>query len=231
MPELVDEFAQAWTRPSSQQRFAPQAQDGVEPSFRPERCKPCVDATGLAGHADEPAGKRGHRAEQQQHFDALASACEAAGCSTGGRTPSAERVHARLRARRAPRPSRSIGGPPPAPRPTAAGRANAPHAWVPVNGSDTSAILDWRAWSAVLVRFRHLEDCAMRALRSTRGGCKSLIRPREMWGYLRVRVHFVSIASKSAPRSPQARIDLLQHRRAGAQFENRSQSAVSKSVI
>ncbi len=28
MPELIDEFAQAWTRPSSHQRFAPQAQDG-----------------------------------------------------------------------------------------------------------------------------------------------------------------------------------------------------------
>ena len=47
MPELIDEFAQAWTRPSSHQRFAPQAQDGVEPSFRPERCKPGVDATGV----------------------------------------------------------------------------------------------------------------------------------------------------------------------------------------
>ena len=72
------------------------------------------------------------------------------------------------------------------PRPTATERANAPHAWVPVNGSDTSAILDWRARSGVLVRFRRLEDRAMRALLSTPGVCKSLIWPQEMWGYLRL---------------------------------------------
>jgi len=55
-----------------------------------------------------------------------------------------------------------------------------------VNEQDTSAILGWRAWSAVLVWFRRLEDCAMRALLATHSGCKLLIQHWEMWGYLRL---------------------------------------------
>lgn len=71
------------------------------------------------------------------------------------------------RARRARHRSGSIAAPQSAPQPNVTVLPRAARASAPMNHTGASAILGWRAWSSVLYRFSHLEDCAMRALVSS----------------------------------------------------------------
>src|SRR5690606_22452354 len=72
----------------------------------------------------------------------------------------------------------------------AAGCARGANACGQVNREGTSAILGWRAWRSVLLRLRHLEDCAMRATVSSQAARNRLTTRQKKWGNLRVRFIF-----------------------------------------
>jgi len=91
--QLIDEFAQVRTRPSSHECLTTQPHHRVEASFRSERREPGVEAATFAGHAHQPASKSRHRAEQQEHFDACTFAREAV---LGNRGQSALNLKSRL---------------------------------------------------------------------------------------------------------------------------------------